>query len=180
MGALNLAKEIPGLAITVARYGMAENMARKIHDDEPIGVDMAGFITADIADGAILRSFDMDTPVRRVADGAVDHASIARVSYEVWKKYPDSRSYIGILATRAAIVGVLNGIHLASAGEVTKGRSKQKSTNLATAAFALAATSGNRKATHIAGALASGIAIVTAVSHLKDLGKKHVSGIREL
>ncbi|HEY1085362.1 MAG TPA: hypothetical protein VGE34_01385 [Candidatus Saccharimonadales bacterium] len=180
MSDANFISEIPGLALTAARYQLAENMADKIRNNEPIGLGMIGFIAADIADGAILRSFDRDTPVRRVADGVVDHMSVARVSYEIWKKNPESRSYIGVLATRAALVGVLNSAHLAIAGEVTKGRLNQKATNLATATFALAASSGNRKATHITGALASGIAIVTAASHLKDLGKKHVSGIREL
>lgn len=48
------------------------------------------------------------------------------------------------------------------------------------AAFGLIATSGNRKATNLAGVMTSGIAVATAVSHLKDLGKKHNSGIREL
>ncbi len=180
MNGSELLQELPGIALTAARYGMAENMAVKIHDNEPVGVDMAGFIAADIADGAIMRRFDMDTPVRRATDGIVDHMSVARVAYEIWKKYPDSRQYIGILATRAVIVGALNAVHLVSTGEVTKGRSKQKATNLATAAFALMATSGNHKATHIAGTVASGIAIITAASHFKDLGQKHTSGIRAL
>jgi hypothetical protein len=176
----NIAREVPGIAITAARYGMAEHMARKCRNGDPIGADMGCFIAVDIADGAILRNFDMDTPARRVADGLVDHASVARVSYELWRKNPDSRSYIGVLAARAALVGVLNGIHLAATGEVTKGQSRQKSTNLATAAFTLAATSGSRTATHIAGTLASGIAIATATSHFKGLRKKHESGIRKL
>ena len=174
------AKEIPGIMLTAVRYGMAEHMAHKVRDGKPVVLDMAAFIAADVADGAILRQFDMDTPIRRIADGVVDHVSVARVAYETWQNSPNSRPYIGVLATRAALVGGLNALHMALTGEVTKGRANQRATNLATAAFNLAASSGNRNATHIAGIVASGIAVGTAFSHLKDLGKKHASGIREL
>lgn len=176
----SVASEIPGLILTAARYGMAELMAEKVRDDKQIGLDLAAFVVADIADGAILRKFDMDTPVRRVADGIVDHLSVARVVYEIAKKHPEARPHIGVLAARALAVGVLNYVHLARTGEVTKGRSKQKATDLATAAFSLVALTGNKKATQIAGVVASGIALTTAVSHLKGLGKQHESGIREL
>ena len=175
-----LLHEIPGIALTAARYGMAEHMARRVRADKPIAAHMAAFITADVADGALLRQFDSDTPVRRVADGVVDHASVARVACEIWKKHPAAKPYIGILAARAAIVGSLNALHLAKTGEVTKGRRYQKATNLAAAAFALAAASGNRKAAHSAGLIASGVAVATSFAHLKDLGIKHPAGIREL
>ncbi len=175
----HITKEIPGLVITAARYGMAERMARQVRNDTPIP-PMLAFIAADILDGEILRAFNADTPARRIADGVVDHASAARIAYEIGKKYPASRAYIGILAARAAVVGALNLAHLASTGEVTKGRWNQKSTNLAMAAFALTATSGNKRATHITGLIASGIAITTVGAHFKSLGKKHAKGIREL
>lgn len=155
-------------------------MARRVRKDKPIVNDMAAFIAADVLDGEILRAFDMDTPTRRIADGVVDHVSVARVGYEVAKKHPESTLYISILAARAAVVGALNLAHLMSTGEATKGRWNQKSTNLASAAFALAATSGNKRATHITGMIASGIAIATVGAHLKGLGQKHSKGIREL
>lgn len=173
-------KELPGIALTIARYGMAENMARKVHNNESIVVNMIGFVAADIADGAILRCFDMDTPLRRITDGVVDHVSVARVAFAVAEKYPDTKPYLEILAARAAIVGILNAVHLSTTGEVTKGRSKQKATNLATAAFALAALTGNRKVTHISGVIAATIAAMTVPSHLKSIGKKHPDGIRKL
>ena len=44
----HIAKEIPGLAITAARYGMAEHIARKVESDKPVGADIAGFVVADI------------------------------------------------------------------------------------------------------------------------------------
>ena len=124
----SVASEIPGLILTAARYGMAELMAEKVRDDKQIGLDLAAFVVADIADGAILRKFDMDTPVRRVADGIVDHLSVARVVYEIAKKHPEARPHIGVLAARALAVGVLNYVHLARTGDVTKGRSKHKAT----------------------------------------------------
>lgn len=91
MSKRSIAKEISGLIVTGARYGIAERIARKVRDDEPVTANLAGFVAADIADGAILRKFDADTPLRRVADGVVDHLSIARVSYEAAKKHPASR-----------------------------------------------------------------------------------------
>jgi len=89
----NVAKEIPGLILTGARYVMAERIARKVDSDEPVATDLAGFVAADILDGAILRRFNADTPLRRVADGVVDHLAMARVGYETIKKTP-TRKYI--------------------------------------------------------------------------------------
>lgn len=124
--------------------------------------------------------FDADTPLRRIADGVVDHLSVMRVAYEVAKKSPSARPYIGLLALRAISVGTLNTMHLAMTGEVTKGNTKQRAVNIASAAFALAATTENRMATHITGGIAAGLAVATASAHFKDLGKKHASGMREL
>ena len=176
----NGTREIPGFLLTAARYGMAEQTAKKVQADEPIAADLAVFVAADIADGAILREFNLDTPARRLADGIIDHLSVVRVGYEVGKKYPEAIPYIGILAVRAALVGAANLVHLFKTGEVTKGRSNQKATNLASAAFALVATRGNEKATHVAGSIASVIAVTTAIQHFKGIGKKHSNGIREL
>lgn len=180
MSKRSIAKEIPGLLITGARYGMAERIARKVRDDEPVTADLAGFVAADIADGAILRKFDADTPLRRVADGVVDHLSMARVSYEAAKKHPASRLYFGVLAVRAALVGGADALHLAKTGEVTKGRGMQRAANLAAAAFGLVALTGNKKATHVAGAVAAGVSLATALPHFKGVGIRGESGVREL
>lgn len=176
----NVVKEIPGLIITVARYAMAERIAREVRENRPVTTDLAGFVVADILDGAILRKFNADTPVRRVADGVVDHLSMGRVAYETAKKNPDSKAYLGILAARAALVGGANALHFAKTGEVTKGQNKQRVANLATAAFGLVALTGNKRATHIAGVLASGIAIVTVTPHFRNIGKRNESGMRKL
>jgi hypothetical protein len=175
-----LAREAVGVGVTVARYGLAEKMARHVKDEKPITLDMAELITADVLDGEVLRKFDLDTPVRRVADGVVDHLSMARVVCEVAKKYPESRAYIGILAARAVIVGGLNTFHIAKTGEITKGNTNQRATNLATAAFALATVTRNKKLTHITGAIASGIAIATIPVYFKGLGKEHDGEFRQL
>jgi len=176
-------KEAVGIALTASRYGLAENMARRIKSEKPIILAMAALITADVLDGVVLRKFDCDTSARRVADGVIDHASVARVASEVAVKHPDTIPYIGVLATRAAVVGVLNLYHLAKTGEVTKGQDKQRATNLATALFAIAAASGNKKLTHVAGVFASGVAISTIPHYFKKLGQAHPDhpqGIREL
>lgn len=172
--------EAVGIAITTARLGLAEIMARHVKNEKPIVLDMATFIAADIMDGEILRKFDLDTTNRRIADGIVDHISMGRVVLEVIKKYPAARPYVGILTARAAAVGGMNALHLAETGEATKGQKYQKATNLATAAFAICATTGNEKLTHISGAIASGIALVTAPANLKGLGVKSEEGIRKL
>lgn len=173
-------REIIGVGVTAARYGMAEWIARRVHDNKPIGVPLAAFMATDVLDGVVLRKFDMDSPVRRVADGVIDHASVARVAFEVGKKNPESRKYIGLLALRAAGVGIANGLHLLKTGEVTKGNMRQKSTNIASAAFAIVAAHDNKEATEIAGAAASVVAIGTAPKHFRGIGKKGSGSIREL
>lgn len=145
MEKLNIAKEIPGLAITAAWYGIAECIARKVGNNEPVAGDLAAFIAADILDGAILRKFNADTPLRRIADGVFDHLSKIRVGYETAKKNPNAQPYLGIIAARAALVGSANALHLARTGEVTKGQNKQRAANLATTAFGLVAMTGNKK-----------------------------------
>ena len=175
-----IAREIPGVALTGARYLLAENMARRVKQGKPIYGHMATFVVADVLDGAILRKFNADTPLRRVADGVVDHLSIARVSYEVGKANPASIPYIATLAARASAVGILNGIHLLRTGEVTKGQANQEATNLATAAFAAMAAGGNEALTHTSGGIMSLIGIATVPAHLRGLGQHHEGGIRKL
>lgn len=84
----SLLREIPGLLLTGSRLLLADRIAKKIKSDRPVALDLAGFVAADIADGEILRKFNADTPIRRVADGVVDHASMIQVGYETAKKYP--------------------------------------------------------------------------------------------
>ena len=173
-------KEIPGLAITGARYFMAEGIARRIRRGDSATLGIAGFVVADVLDGVILRAFDADTPTRRVADGVIDHASMVRIAYEVAKKNPDSRAYIGILGVRAMLVGGANLLHLIRTGEVTKGQNNQRFTNLATAALCLAALSGDKKITHAVGLSAVAVSAPTAVPHFRNIGKRNESRIRRL
>ncbi|MDB5165529.1 MAG: hypothetical protein JWM00_419 [Candidatus Saccharibacteria bacterium] len=128
-------------------------MARRVDQHKPICGHMAAFVIADVLDGAILRKFNADTPMRRVADGVVDHLSIARVTYEITKTNPASVPYAIVLAARAIAAGTFNSVHLLKTGEVTKGQSYQKATNLATAAFMSMSAGGNETLTHISGGL---------------------------
>lgn len=180
MTEVNKVGEALGIALTGARYLLAERIAKHVKNDQPVVLDMAMIIAADILDGVVLRKFDLDTPKRRVADGIVDHLTVGRVMAEVAKKNEASRPYIGILAARAAVVGALNAEHMRRTSEVTKGQINQKATNLAMAAFGLAAATGNKRLTHLTGGVASGVAIATAFAHTKGLGETHEDGIRKL
>lgn len=173
-------REIPGIALTAGRYLLAERIAKRVEEEKPIVIDMAALVIADILDGVILRKFNADTPVRRIADGIVDHASMARVAFVVSKKYPETVPYVSALATRAIAAGTLNAIHLGLTREATKSRANQKLTNLATAAFALTAVEGNKDNTDFMGGIATGVAFYTLPAHLKDLGNRHTEGIRKL
>lgn len=172
MSEVNKVGEALGVALTGARYLLAERMAKRVKDGEPITLDMATFMAADVLDGVLLREFDLDTPARRMADGFVDYASIARVSKEVYEKSESSRPYILALAARAAFVGMLNSKHLQQNGRVTHGLKYQKATTISMAAFGVIASTGNRRATHIAGAVVSGVAGATAIAHAKELSEK--------
>lgn len=169
-----------GIALTGARYVLAEKAAKLLKEDRPIYTDMAVLISADVLDGVVLRQFDLDTPRRRVADGLVDHASVGRLMYELLHKNEAARPYIALMAARALAVGALNVEHYRRTGEVTKGQTNQRATNLAMAAFGLIASTGNETMTHVAGSVASGIAVVTAFAHTKGLGAIHSEGIRKL
>lgn len=173
-------REVVGVGLTTLRYGLAERMAQRVAKRQPIDGDMTMFVASDVLDGALLRTFDADTPVRRIADGLVDHVSQIRVAAEVAKQFPETRAYIGVLAVRAAVVGGANLLHQLKTGEVTKGRKWQRAANLSAAAFALVATRGNERATRIAGAVSTGVAIGTGLVHLKGIGRKHNGVYREL
>ena len=183
-------EEVLGLLTTVGRYALTvEPMARKIRADESILRDALITVGLDIADGKITRFISRavlgtngdDTPLRRIADGVLDHATVARVGWEVGKKNPSSRPYLGLLAARAAFAAAgLNGYHLATTGEVTKGRKWQKATHLTTALFGVAAATNNKSLTHITGIVASSVAWATAPAHFKELGIRRNRRFREL
>lgn len=172
--------EYAGIALTCSRYAIAENIAQRVKHDKPIAAQLTAFIIADILDGVVMRQFDLDTKARRVADGVIDHLSVARVAKEVFAKNEVSQPYIAVLGARAVAVGALDLIHLERTGEATKGQKNQKLTNLATAIFAVSANTRSENLTHASGFVASTIALSTAPAHLKELGVKHENGIREL
>jgi len=175
-----LLRELPGIALTSARYALAEKMARNIEKDKPIASLMTVFVAADLADGAILRKFNLDTPVRRIADGVVDHLSMARVGGAVWQKHPETRPYLGLLAARALLVGGANAYHLLKTGEVTKGQQHQRLANLSVAMFAVAVEADIAELTDVAGGAMVGINAVTALPHFSELGTQHKEGVRKL
>jgi hypothetical protein len=157
-----LPKELIGVGVTAARYGIAEWIARRVRDGKSTAIPMAGLVAADIL------------------DGVVDQLSVGRVAFEVGKKHPKSRKYIAALALRAVGVGLANGVHLLKTGEVTKGRTKQRAANLSAAAFGVIATTGNETATEIAGTAAVAISVATAPGHFRGVGKRNNGVLREL
>lgn len=183
-------EELIGLAATAGRYAMTvEPMAKRVKNNEPILPLALATIALDIGDGVLTRYVSRkvlgtegdDTPLRRIADGVLDHATVARIGWEVSKKNPTALPYLGILATRAAVAaGGFNGYHLFSTGEVTKGRNWQKATHMTTAIFGLAANTENTALTHATGLIASAVAWGTVPAHLKDLGINHGMVFREL
>lgn len=172
--------ELPGLVLTASRLVLAKNIADRLKEGRPYAAQMAAFVAADILDGKVLRMFDADTPTRRAADGIVDHASQALVMKEAWGGGSAARRYISILAARAAIVGGLNLAHYKLTGEVTKGNNYQRAANLSTAAFALAVGTSKPKVIHAFGVASAAINIATAFANVRDLGKKHPNGVRNL
>lgn len=173
-------KELVGIGVTFARYGLAERTAKHVREDKPIFMDMLGVISADLMDGVILRKFEMDTPTRRLADGIVDYLSIARVGAEVATKHPETRPYLGALAIRSLLVGGLNITHQALTGEITKSSSRHRLTTLSAAAFALTAVRGKNNESNLAGAGMVGIAIINTPPYLKGLGRTNSDGIRHV
>jgi hypothetical protein len=174
------AKEIPGVLLTGSRYLLAERMAQNVKKNKPITNLMAGFVLADLLDGAVLRKVNMDTPARRTADGIIDHLSMWRLGKAMADNDSEVRPYFQFLIARAAMVGTLNTFHLLVTGEVTKGQNHQRAANLSVAAFAVAAQYENDFVTRIAGSVAVAVNAVTVVPHLRDLGQQHDDGVRKL
>lgn len=174
-----IGSEIAGVGVTALRYGIAEHVARRVESEEDITLGMATLVAADVLDGIVLRHLDLDTPVRRLADGVLDYLSIARVGGSIASKYPETRPYFGILAARTVLVGGLNAVHQYKTDEVTKSSKRHRLTTLSVAGFALAAVEGSSRATKIAGSLMAGIAVANLPSYFRGLGVKHPSGFRQ-
>ena len=169
-------REVASVGLTALRYGGVEYIARRARDGKPIGLALAAFMAADVADGQILD----DTPLRRVTDGVVDTAAVVRVMYELGKRYPEARAGIAAVAFGQAATGAANAYHLAKTGEVTKGGRYKRAANIATAAFAVVAARGNSGRTRLAGGIATGVVAATTVPHLRGVGKPTGKQVRRL
>jgi hypothetical protein len=186
----DVAIEAVGVAATVGRYAVtALPMARRAREGKNIFVHGVAAVGFDVGDGVATREVSQkvfgreaeDTPLRRIIDGVLDQATVIQVGIEVAKRNPSARPYLGALALRSMVAGGwLNGFHIATTGEVTKGRRYQKITNLTAAAFGIAAATGNRKATHATGIIATAVAWGTAPAHLKQLRQRRGRVFREL
>lgn len=169
-------REVASVGLTALRYSGAEYIARQARDGKPIGLSLAAFMAADVADGQILD----DTPLRRVTDGVVDTAAVVRVMYELGKRYPEARAGIAAVALGQAATSAANAYHLAKTGEVTKGGRYKRAANIATAAFAVVAAHANPGRTRLAGCIAAGVVAATTIPHLRGVGKPTGKKIRRL
>ena len=169
-------REVASVGLTALRYSGAEYIARQARDGRPIGLSLASFMAADVADGQILD----DTPLRRVTDGVVDTAAVVRVMYELGKRYPEARAGIAAVALGQAATGAANAYHLAKTGEVTKGGRYKRAANIATAMLAIIAARGNPRRTRLAGGIAAGVVAATTVPHLRGIGKPTGKKVRRL
>lgn len=179
---MNVGRELLGATVTIPRYALAGEMARRVEQQESILVPMLLFVATDLADGMAMRRIGggEETPLRRVLDGIVDHASQARVMYAVAQNNPGVTPYIWGLTARAGIVGAMNGTHLLLTGEVTKGQKWQRAANLTSATFGIVASTNNKRLMHCFGLIAVATAIVTGIAHSKDIGMMHTDNIRKL
>lgn len=169
-------REMASVGLTALRYSGAEYIARQARDGRPIGLSLAAFMAADVADGQILD----DTPLRRVTDGVVDTAAVVRVMYELGKRYPEARAGIAAVALGQVATGTANAYHLAKTGEVTKGGRYKRAANIATATLAIVAAHGNPGRTRLAGCIAAGVVAATTVPHLRGIGKPTGKKVRRL
>ena len=167
---MNSFQEIPGITLTMARYPLAEYVAKKVKDCESATLGMLALITADIYDGKFLRRFNADTPTRRVADGVVDQISIFRMVQLPLK----------LMAMRALAVGAINLAHYLKTGEVTKGGKCQKVSNLAIAACIVSAARDSESQVRQVSWIAAGVSATTGLASLKGFGKQHDGKIRQL
>lgn len=177
---MNSFQEIPGITLTMARYPLAEYVAKKVKDRESATLGMLVLITADIYDGKFLRRFNADTPTRRVADGVVDQISIFRMGYAVYRQHPEVQLPLKLMAMRALAVGAINLAHYLKTGEVTKGGKCQKVSNLAIAACIVSAARDSESQVRQVSWIAAGVSATTGLASLKGFGKQHDGKIRQL
>lgn len=156
-------KEALAIGATLGRLLIAQKMVKNIEKRQSIATSLGIFLAADLADGVIARQFDVDTPLRRFADAAVDRVSVFRVGWAMSQVYPATQPYFKLLAARDVIVSASNAVHYWRTGEVTKGDGLHKAGSLSIAGFALCASTGNEFLTNISGiastALYSGLAL---------------------
>lgn len=186
----DIAEEAIGFAATVGRYALtAFPMTRRARRGESILGHGVAAIVADVWDGELTRRMSRwllgraaeDTPFRRITDGVLDQATVFQVGYEVAKRNPSARPYLAAITVRSIVAGGgLNGVHMLTTGEVTKGRNWQRATNITAGIFGIAAASGNRTATNITGVIASAVAWGTAPIHYREFRQRKNRVFREL
>lgn len=168
-------KEALCLSMTVARFGIAEKMARSAKDGKSIVLPMLAFVATDILDGVIARKVDSETRLRRATDSVVDRLSILRVSYEVAKSSKQVKRYLGLLALGELASSVANVLHTKKTGEVVSGGILHKVDSLLTAGFGVIATSNNSENINTFGTIAVGAKLLSTADYITN--SMHPRGI---
>src|SRR5665811_592099 len=114
------AQEAIGIGLTVFRLALAEGMVRRIKSGKSILPLLGVSIVTDIGDGVIARKLNIDTPMRRFIDAAVDRLSVARVALEMAKVNEAAKPHLQVLAAREIAVTAINALHTVQTGNVVQ------------------------------------------------------------
>jgi hypothetical protein len=160
-------KEAAMLAVTTGRLWQAADYYKRVTSGRSVKLASALIVGIDVSDGVKSRQLGVDGPKRRALDSVVDSVIISAALTSIYKKHPEARPYVGMLALREAFVGSGWALDLQKSRQVKKGDKFHKLPSLSLAAFGLAAHHGSEKAMRVTGAAALGINAALAYDYFK-------------
>ncbi|HSX15963.1 MAG TPA: CDP-alcohol phosphatidyltransferase family protein [Candidatus Saccharimonadales bacterium] len=172
------------VGLTLLRLAGAGYMMRRVARHKGIAAPMAVFVALAIADGALARKLEVDTPLRRFTDAAVDHASVSGVALMTAKEHKEAGPYVAVLLAENAAMSLANLAHNRRTGEVVQGSGPLHTLGtLSAALFGVAANSESKLALHASGALAVAINAVRVLDYVTNAIEPHGTvedGIRKI
>lgn len=166
-------KEAIAISATLARLIITEKLVKDIEKQNGIAVSMGMFLVADIADGVLARKLDVDTPLRRFTDAAVDRVSIFRAAQAMSKVNPAAKPYFALLGVRDLAATTANTVHYLRTGEAVQGDGLHKLGSMSVAMFALSASTANELLTNIAGVASTAIYGGLALDYINNAIEPH-------
>ena len=176
-------KEALAISATLARLLITKKLISDIEERKNILGTMGVFLAADIADGMLARKLDVDTPLRRLADAAVDRVSIFSAALAMSKVNSASKPYFAILGLRDIVVTSANAVHYLRTGEAVQGEGLHKLGSMSVALFALGANTGDETVTHVAGAASTALYGGLAIDYINNAIGPHgyvENGVRHI